>query len=79
MPLGMNLLIPEVNSSRKLDHKSSIDRSQTVECMTESTYLHCSLVSFASSSFFLPVAYKLTKTGTLRNRDGDGNEDSKKQ
>ena len=41
---GINRLIPEVNSSRKLDHKSFIDGSQSVECTTESTYLDmCSL------------------------------------
>ena len=32
---GINRLIPEVNSSRKLDHKSFIDRSQVVDCTTE--------------------------------------------
>ena len=36
---GINRLIPEVNSSRKLDHKSFIGRSQSVECTTESSYL----------------------------------------
>ena len=36
---GMNRFTSEVNSSRKLDHKSSTDRSQSLECMTESTYL----------------------------------------
>ena len=41
---GLNLLIPEVNSSRKLDHKSFIDRSQSEECRVESKYLDmCSL------------------------------------
>ena len=41
---GLGLLIPEVNSSRKLDHKSFIDRSQTEECTIESKYLDmCSL------------------------------------
>ena len=34
---GMNRLIPEVNSSQKVDHKSFINRSQSVEWMTEST------------------------------------------
>ena len=32
---SINHLIPEVNSSPKLDHKSFIDRSQVVECTTE--------------------------------------------
>ena len=49
---GLNLLIPEVNSSRKLDHKSFIERSQSEECMIESKYLDmCSLRS--SQSAFL--------------------------
>ena len=41
---GLNLLIPEVNSSRKLDHRSFIERSQSGECTIESKYLDmCSL------------------------------------
>ena len=41
---GMNCLIPEVNSSRKLDHKTFIDKSQSAECTTVTTYLDtCSL------------------------------------
>ena len=41
---GLNLLIPEVNFSWKLDHKSFIDRLQSEECMIESKYLDmCSL------------------------------------
>ena len=39
---GMNRLIPEVNSTLKLNHKSSIDRSQSGECTTEATYLDMS-------------------------------------
>ena len=51
-------------------------RPQIIYCQITDSRMHdrvyiFSLVSFASSSFFLPVAYKLTKTGTLRNRDGD--------
>ena len=49
---GINRLIPEVNSSRKLDHKSFIDISQSEECTIESKYLDmCSLRS--SQSAFL--------------------------
>ena len=37
---GTNHLIPEVNSSQKLDHKKSFfDRPQAVQCTTESTCL----------------------------------------
>ena len=36
---GMNCFTSEVNSSRKLDQKSSTDRSQSLECTTESRYL----------------------------------------
>ena len=47
---GLNLLIPEVNSSRKLDHKSFIDRSQSEECTIESKHLDmCSLRPFQSA------------------------------
>ena len=38
---GMNRFTSEVNSSRKLDHKSSTDRSQSLEWTTESRYLEC--------------------------------------
>ena len=49
---GLNLLIPEVNSSQKLDHKSFIDRSQSEECTIESNHLDmCSLTP--SQSAFL--------------------------
>ena len=55
---GTNRLIPEVNSTQKLDNRSSIDRSQSVECTTESTYLDmCSRV-YQGGSF----VYKLTIT-----------------
>ena len=41
---AINRWILEVNSSRKLDPKSPIDRSLSVECTTEFTYLDkCSL------------------------------------
>ena len=48
---GMNRWIPEVNSSRKLDPKSSIDRSQSVECTTESTYVDMCFLRPSQSAF----------------------------
>ena len=56
----MNRLIPEVNSSRKVDHKSFIDRSQSVECMTESKYFDV-LFKVSQSA----IQYKGTWPGIL--------------
>ena len=48
---GMKRLIPEVDSSQKLDYNSFIDRSQSVECTTESTNLGMSSLMPPQSTF----------------------------
>ena len=56
---GMKRLIPEVDSSQKLDYNSFIDTSQSVECTTESTNL-------GMSSFRPPQSTFLYKGTILR-------------